>query len=121
MYCPNCGKEIDNGTKYCPYCGTCVDGNQQTFVPNTQAAEEEHDKEKGIVSMACGIASIVLPYLDIIFAIIAIIYSKKCSKDNSFAKVGKITGIIGLVLSILAYILLVVYVVLIILGTYTTL
>lgn len=24
MYCPNCGKEVVNGTKFCPYCGKAV-------------------------------------------------------------------------------------------------
>ena len=27
MFCPNCGKEIPDGSKFCPYCGAKLEGN----------------------------------------------------------------------------------------------
>ena len=56
-----------------------------------------------IASMVFGILSITSGNL--IFAILAMIFSSKATSDNDnpqFAKIGKITGIIGLVTSILA-------------------
>ncbi|MCR4557433.1 MAG: hypothetical protein K5779_06390 [Saccharofermentans sp.] len=69
---------------------------------NTQG----QSKGKSIACMACGIASIVLceAYgLGLIPAIISLILGSQCKKEgvqNTFTKVGKITGIIGLILNI---------------------
>ena len=71
-------------------------------------AENTQGQSKGtsIVCMACGIASIVLceAYgLGLIPAIISLILGSQCKKEgvqNTFTKVGKITGIIGLILNI---------------------
>lgn len=30
MFCKNCGKEIEDGTKFCPACGTAVEAGAQT-------------------------------------------------------------------------------------------
>ena len=64
-------------------------------------------KGKSIACMACGIASIVLSEcygLGLIPAIISLVLGGQCKKEgvqNTFTKVGKITGIIGLILSII--------------------
>ena len=31
MYCPNCGKEIPDGSKFCPYCGTKVEQGEIVY------------------------------------------------------------------------------------------
>jgi hypothetical protein len=57
--------------------------------------------------MACGIASIVLSWsygCGLIPAIVSLVLGGQCAKEgvqNTFTKVGKITGIIGLILSII--------------------
>ena len=28
MFCPNCGKEVKEGTKFCPYCGKSLETNE---------------------------------------------------------------------------------------------
>ena len=67
---------------------------------------QEQSKGKSIACMVCGIASIVLCEvygLGLIPAIISLILGSQCKKEgvqNTFTKVGKITGIIGLILSI---------------------
>ena len=70
------------------------------------APVQGQSKGKSIACMACGIASIVfceLYGLGIIPAIISLVLGGQCAKEgtqNTFTKVGKITGIIGLILSI---------------------
>ena len=70
-------------------------------------------KGKSIACMACGIASIVLSEvygLGLIPAIISLILGAQCKKEgvqNTFTKVGKITGIIGLILSIVLGIIII--------------
>ena len=67
---------------------------------------QEQSKGKSIACMVCGIASIVLCEvygLGLIPAIISLILGSQCKKEgvqNTFTKVGKITGIIGLILNI---------------------
>jgi len=64
-------------------------------------------KGKSIACMVCGIASIVASYgygFGLICAIVSLILGSQCKKagvQNTFTKVGKITGIIGLILSII--------------------
>ena len=71
---------------------------------NTPA--QGQSKGKSIACMACGIASIVLSWsygCGLIPAIVSLVLGSQCAKEgvqNTFTKVGKITGIIGLILSI---------------------
>ena len=66
----------------------------------------ETTKNNQIVALVLGIASIVLSEcygLGLIPAIISLVLGGQCKKEgvqNTFTKVGKITGIIGLILSI---------------------
>ena len=74
-------------------------------------------KGKSIACMACGIASIVLCELygfGLIPAIISLILGSQCKKEgveNTFTKVGKITGIIGLILNIVVGALMIILVI----------
>ena len=71
---------------------------------NTPA--QGQSKGKSIACMACGIASIVLSWsygCGLIPAIVSLVLGSQCAKEgvqNTFTKVGKITGIIGLILNI---------------------
>ena len=79
---------------------------------NTPA--QGQSKGKSISCMACGIASIVLceAYgMGLIPAIISLVLGSQCAKEgvqNTFTKVGKITGIIGLILSIILGIIMII-------------
>lgn len=44
MYCPQCGTELPEGSKFCPKCGTAT--NFST-VPSKQATVETHENSKG--------------------------------------------------------------------------
>lgn len=67
-------------------------------------------KVKSIICMALGIYSIVVGWAwgnGIVFAIVSLVLGGQCKKEgvqNTFTKVGKITGIIGLIGSIIGLI-----------------
>ena len=81
---------------------------------NTPAPVEGQSKGKSIACMACGIASIVLSWsygCGLIPAIVSLVLGGQCKKEgvqNTFTKVGKITGIIGLILSIILGIIMII-------------
>ena len=81
---------------------------------NTPA--QGQSKGKSIACMACGIASIVLceAYgMGLIPAIISLVLGSQCAKEgvqNTFTKVGKITGIIGLIMSIVLGVIMIILV-----------
>lgn len=123
MFCPNCGHEMKDDEKYCSNCGAhIVDGKAVNKADaytayNASRAVNEKEKETGLISMICGIASLVVPYINLILAIIALIFAGRCNVDsNNFAKIGKITAIIGLVLSILIILFTILWVVLVVAG-----
>ena len=71
-------------------------------------------KGKAIACMVCGIASIVLAWTygaGLIPAIVSLVLGGQCAKEgvqNTFTKVGKITGIIGLIMSIVLGIVMII-------------
>ena len=73
-------------------------------------------KGKSIACMVCGIASIVASYgygFGLICAIVSLVLGSQCKKagvQNTFTKVGKITGIIGLILSIVLGVIMIILV-----------
>ncbi len=79
---------------------------------NTPA--QGQSKGKSIACMACGIASIVLAWsygAGLIPAIVSLVLGGQCAKEgvqNTFTKVGKITGIIGLVMSIVLGVIMII-------------
>jgi hypothetical protein len=79
---------------------------------NTPA--QGQSKGKSIACMACGIASIVLSWsygCGLIPAIVSLVLGSQCAKEgvqNTFTKVGKITGIIGLILSIVLGVIMII-------------
>mgnify|MGYP004689339431 CR=1 FL=1 len=123
MFCPKCGYEIKEEDRFCPNCGAHIIDGKVADSPNAhksyyaKAAYDEKEKENGLISLICGIASLVVPYLNLVLAIIALVFARRCNVDeNNFAKAGKITGIIGLVLSILVIFLTIVWVVMFVVG-----
>lgn len=142
-FCSNCGAELTEGTAFCPNCGA---GQVRTFgadEPVAVAAEPEvlpaepvyqapvyqpqaepavlptSAKILGLISMICGLVSLVSCYVGFAYSIPALILANIASKKapgipNGKAKVGKITAIIGIVVSVICFI---VYVALVAAGT----
>ena len=75
---------------------------------------QEQSKGKSIACMVCGIASIVLCEVygfGLIPAIVSLVLGAQCKKEgvqNTFTKVGKITGIIGLIMSIILGVIMII-------------
>lgn len=123
MFCPNCGHEMKDDEKYCSNCGAHVENgkavnrNNVYTSYNAGRAMNEKEKEYGLVAMICGIASLVIPYVNIILAVVALIFAGRCQVDsNNFAKIGKITAIIGLILSIITILVTILWIVLLAVG-----
>lgn len=44
MFCPNCGKNLEEGKAFCPNCGAAVaENNQQPFQPQVQPSVQAYD------------------------------------------------------------------------------
>ena len=147
-FCSNCGAELTEGTAFCPNCGAgqvrtfgadepvaAVDetvvlpaepvyqepvDQAPVYQPQVEAAVlPTSAKILGLISMICGLVSLVSCYVGFAYSIPALILANIASKKapgipNGKAKVGKITAIIGIVVSVICFI---VYVALVAAGT----
>lgn len=147
-FCSNCGAELTEGTAFCPNCGAGQVRTFGADEPVAVAAEPEvlpaepvyqepvyqapvyqpqaepavlptSAKILGLISMICGLVSLVSCYVGFMYSIPALILANIASKKapgipNGKAKVGKITAIIGIVVSVICFI---VYVALVAAGT----
>ena len=79
MFCPNCGHEIKINETFCSNCGAKIVNGKAVFDKPKPATvvHAEQDKENAIVSLVCGIASLIIPYLNIVLGIVAIVFAKK--------------------------------------------
>lgn len=113
MICNNCGKEVENGTKFCASCGTKVEEVVSTKVEKKEEVKVEPVKSSnqgssalGIVSMVLGIISIILSWFLTVFILvipIAGLILGICAKGK---KAFKITGIILNAVSIVVAIIM---------------
>ena len=137
-FCSNCGAELTEGTAFCPNCGAGQVRTFGADEPVAVAAEPEvlpaepvyqepvdqapvyqpqvepavlptSAKILGLISMICGLVSLVSCYVGFAYAIPALILANIASKKapgipNGKAKVGKITAIIGIVISVICLI-----------------
>jgi len=46
MYCPNCGKEIPDGSKFCPYCGAKLSLTGESEGSQVQSVLSEEEQKK---------------------------------------------------------------------------
>ena len=120
-YCKNCGKEIDDGTKFCPDCGATLEEQPQVETkPEVPRWEGENGEEKkGLVyaGFALALCSIFTLFFNILLsfalgAVALIIYftSKNDVSDSSLQKFSKATMYasiaalaIGLIILCVAY------------------
>lgn len=116
MFCPNCGHEVNDDLKFCPNCGAQIENGKVLSTPEGNKHKNEMDKEYELVSMVCGILSLIMPFLNIVLGIIACVFSSKAKKPTTYSKVGKITGIIGIVLGALWLVGLILFLVIYILA-----
>lgn len=111
MFCPNCGHDMKDDLKFCPNCGAQIENGKIVSSREEGARTKEVDREYELVSMVCGILSLLIPFFNIILGIIACVFSGKANNKTSYSKVGKITGIIGIVLGALELIAVIFWIV----------
>lgn len=118
MFCPNCGHEIKINETFCSNCGAKIVNGKAVFdnPKPTTSVHAEQDKDNAIISMVCGILSLIIPYLDIVLGVVAVVFAKKVTINTNFSKAGRVTGICGIVLGSLYVLLTIAWIVLIIIG-----
>ncbi len=116
MFCPNCGHEVNDDLKFCPNCGAQIENGKVLSTPEGNKHMNEMDKEYELVSMVCGILSLIIPFFNIILGIIACVFSSKAKNPTTYSKVGKITGVIGIILGVLWLVGLILFLVLYVLA-----
>jgi hypothetical protein len=106
-FCPNCGKEVDGSAQFCPYCGYNLNDESNGYTPeyasrdsasDTASSSSGRTHDRGVAGMVFGILSLFVPYVNVIFAIIAIVLTHDIKDDNNQAKAGYVCAVIGLVL-----------------------
>lgn len=98
MYCPECGKEIPEGSNYCGQCGTAIVLMNST---STAASKTQRTNGMAIASMVLGlvgIASIICSIPAIVFGAIAMNQTGKDpnQKGRGMAIAGFVLGIVML-------------------------
>lgn len=120
MFCPNCGKQVEDNDSFCPECGCNLKNpkfTQDTATANTQKFDiNKHGSNEGLTAMICGIVSFILPlFIGFVLAILAIDWGKKNTRsksENDYGNVAHIIGWVSFALHIVAFIVLTLYVVL---------
>lgn len=102
MVCPNCGAENQENAFCCYNCG----GELSTYSYSEPAKVEAPKKNAfAIVSLICGIVSIVSCGMSGIPTILAIVFgiiARSKDKTNNLALIGIILGAVSLVIGIIA-------------------
>ena len=125
MFCPNCGKEIDDDAMHCVHCGgkvaeepayqqpqqpVYVVQQQPVYVMPQQPAQEK-PKENifaiiALVASCLGILTLGLTcILGIVFGFLGLNEAKKTGKGKGMSKAGLIVGFIGVGLIVLSVVL----------------
>ena len=63
MYCPNCGKEISDGTRFCPYCGASLLPQTEVVYKPVYPPRDDGAVWKGVVLVLLfGVVGLILVY-----------------------------------------------------------
>lgn len=121
MYCRNCGKEVEENTKFCGYCGTNVilpetPNNQPE--PEVEISEEEKKSQKeAIIAALIGAFLFFCPIIldnsnigmiTIPFGIIILIYSRVKAPKNPVTKAISTVAFGIMIFAIICFILFII-------------
>jgi hypothetical protein len=78
MFCPNCGKEIPDGSKFCPYCGASLEG-KAVNIPKSKSS-------RSIAKIIIPIALVIVILAGGLFAFVKFIKPNIISNTGSNTK-----------------------------------
>ena len=110
MYCPKCGNQVDEGSKFCMTCGAQIDNAAPTAsgedkpliyaqqpIPQPPAEPVEENGSNIFAILACCLC--IIPLLGIIFGCLGL------SKAKKLGGKGKTAATIGIILAVIMWIL----------------
>lgn len=101
MYCPKCGKENNESSKYCTSCGQDLNG--VIDLQNNLNNDNDILKKLKPISIVGFIFSFLFPLsiIGLILSIIGLVYNNKYKKENGTGTKYFLLSLIGLIISIL--------------------
>lgn len=97
MFCKNCGKEIEDGTKFCPHCGTSIAAD----TPSTEQAPPKRSPVAKTASNRNGLktAKLIIGIISIVLFIIIAFQSCAAGLSNALLENGESSGSAGIIVA----------------------
>lgn len=92
MICPNCKKEIPDGTKFCTYCGAKLEDASAQPAPQPQPAAQQPAPQKNNKKLNTVLIIVIVALLVIVAVVVTILVMSHSSK-NQAAQVSETTTV----------------------------
>ena len=83
MFCPNCGNNLEEGTKFCDECGTMIEEAESKSAPEYTSASVKKEKKSKTGLIVATVAVIVALALVVVFVILPMLNDDKDGKNSS--------------------------------------
>jgi len=84
MFCKNCGKEIEDDSKFCRYCGAALaKSEEEAPTPEDEAVKKESAEDETTDKSGCGIAAILIIAVVVVIIGISVALSGTDTKGTS--------------------------------------
>lgn len=97
MFCKNCGKEIEDGTKFCPHCGTSIAADTpspEPVLPNNSPVAKTTSNRNGLKT-----AKLIIGIISIVLFIIIAFQSCAAGLSNALLENGESSGSAGIIVA----------------------
>lgn len=97
MFCRNCGKEIEDGTKFCPHCGTSIAADtpsSEPALPNNSPVVKTAGNRNGMKT-----AKLIIGIISIVLFIIIAFQSCAAGLSNALLENGESSGSAGIIVA----------------------
>ncbi len=86
MFCKNCGKEMDDTSKFCPYCGTVAATDGQNTAPAPHPSAPTGKKKGPVIALAAVLALVVVAVAVALLSISGLFSSPKGAVTQALHK-----------------------------------